>query len=549
VTTPVERSAEPGEAPAEATWAALARPEAYPGDPSAAAGVEWVQTHLSHVYLTGERVYKFRKPVRLGFVDFSARAERDADCLREVALNRRLAPDVYHGVAALGGRATAPRVGPAREALAPGAEHCVVMRRLPAGRDALSLLEGGALGAAEIDALAELVARFHGENGLGRPAPFSPADWLARCSEPAEANFKSLAEAPAEAAPPEHLAAARERTRAFVDAHADRFERRRGEGRAVDGHGDLHLQHAWFEHAGAPPLVIDCLEFAERLRRIDAAAEVAFPAMDLAYRGHPALAERFLRSYARASDDFGLYAVVDYFVAYRAGVRAKVAALAARDPGIDSAQRRAAAASAARHLALAAEALAPRPPRALVLTAGVVGTGKSTAAARLADGLGGVVIASDRVRKRLLGLAPDEHASAGWNAGAYAPEAVARTYAALLERARPVLASGRPVILDATFARRARRDEARALAAELGCPVFLVETTADRENTLARLERRRAAGHDPSDAGPEAYAPSVRSFEPPEEWPADRRATVRSDHEGWLDALDEVARRLDARPA
>ena len=163
-----------------AALAALGSPDAYPGDPGAARGVAHVQTHISHVFLTRDRVYKFRKDVDLGFLRFATRAERNADCLREVALNRRLAPDVYLGVAPLveaGGRFA---IGPVGEALARGGaggapEHCVVMRRLRDGRDALSLLERGALEAAELEHAAELVAAFHRANGLGTPAPFSPA--------------------------------------------------------------------------------------------------------------------------------------------------------------------------------------------------------------------------------------------------------------------------------------------------------------------------------------------------------------------------------------
>ena len=146
-------------------------------------------------------------------------------------------------------------------------------------------------------------------------------------------------------------------TRRVVAAHAARFERRQRDGRAVDGHGDLHLQHVG--RAGRRgSIAIDCLEFSESLRWIDAAADVAFLAMDLRYRGANPLAERFLRTYARESDDFDLYAVVDYFIAYRAGVRAKVAALAARDDAIPADQRERAVQSAVRHVALAAEALA-----------------------------------------------------------------------------------------------------------------------------------------------------------------------------------------------
>jgi aminoglycoside phosphotransferase family enzyme/predicted kinase len=529
--------------PASLRWALLAQPDAYPEDPRAAR-VEWVETHLSHVFLTAARAYKFRKPVDLGFVDFTTRDERNADCLREVALNRRLAPDVYLGVAPLVGTPEQPRVGACAESLsAEAVEHCVVMRRLAAGRDAAALLARGELGAAEVDALAARIAAFHGAQGLGKPAPFAPAEWLAHCTRPAIENFAALAEAPEEIAPRALLAAARDRAASFAALHADRFERRRRDGRAVDGHGDLRLEHVWFEAAGAAPIVIDCVEFSAPLRRIDAASEIAFAAMDLRYRGSP-LAERLLRTYARESDDFDLYSVVDWFVAYRAAVRAKVAAIAARDPSMSLEQRSRAGESARRHLDLAARASGAPGTPALVVVSGVVGTGKSTVAAALADRLDAVVVASDRVRKRLFSVAPTERLANEWGSGAYAPEHVERTYAGVLERARPVLASGRTAIVDATFSKRAQRDAAGRLAGDLGCPAFVVEVQCAPEIARDRLARRAAAATDPSDAGPEAWAPSARAFEPPDEWPAARRFRVATDRSDEAAAIAELAARI-----
>jgi hypothetical protein len=526
---------------APVAWSQLASAAAFPGDPSAASGVEWIQTHISHVYRTGKRVYKFRKPVDLGFVRFLSRAERNADCLEEVRLNRRLAPDVYLGVAPLVGSCERPRIGAISESV-DAREHCVVMRRLPEGRDALTLLEAGALTADRLDALAALLARFHAAHALGTPAPLSREEWLARCTRPAEENLRVFEAAERELAAPELLARARDCARAFVVDHAERFERRRRDGRAVDAHGDLHLEHVWYERDDADPIAIDCLEFSESLRKIDAASEVAFLAMDLRYRGAGGLAERFLRSYARESDDFDLYSVVDYFIAYRAGVRAKVAALAARDPAIDPAQRARATESARRHLALAAEALAPRARP--VLVGGVVGTGKSTVAAALADELDGVVVASDRVRKRLAGVSPNARIGGAWQGGAYTAEFTERTYAGLLERARPVLESGRVAILDATFARRANRAAAAGLAAEVGVEAQFIEVSCRAELVRERLSLRAAAGTDPSDAGPEHYAESARAFEGPTEWPERSRAVVHTDRDGWRVSLASLAARI-----
>lgn len=530
---------------------ALAAPDAYPDDASAALGVEQTQTHLSYVFLTGRRVYKFRKAVDLGFVRFTSRGERNADCLREVALNRRLAPDVYLGVAPL---LHGPvRIGAVAEGLARAQdgggdeEHCVVMRRLPSGRDALTLLGRGELSGAQIERAAAFVARFHDRHGMGTPAPFGAEEWLLRCIGPMQDNLRLLGSAPAERAARDALARLEAATREFAERNADRFERRRLAGRAVDGHGDLHLQHLWYEHDDADPIAIDCLEFSESLRRIDAAAEVAFPAMDLRYRGAAPLAERFLRVYARERDDFDLYGVVDGFASYRAAVRAKVARVAAADPAIDPEQRAQAGQSARRHLELAVQMFAARGAGALVLVGGIVGTGKSTAAAELADAAGAVVIASDRVRKRLAGLAPTERSGNGLDEGLYDPAQGGRVYAGLLERAAPVLGSGRIALLDATWSRAADRERARRFARERGAATLFIETRCAASVARERLARRKAQGADPSDAGPEFHARSAARFEPPEEWPAAEHRVVETDRADWREALRAIAADLPGR--
>jgi len=315
----------------------------------------------------------------------------------------------------------------------------------------------------------------------------------------------------------------------------------------VEGHGDVHLQHVWFEAGPEAPLLVDCIEFSAGLRRLDTASEVAFLAMDLAYRGRRDLGERFLRRYAERSDDFGLYGVVDLYAAYRAAVRGKVAGLAARDAAIAAAQRAAAEESAVRHLALAGGLLAEPPVGPLVLLCGTVGSGKSTVAQRLADRLGGAVIASDATRKRLAGLDPEARAGAGEGQGIYTPEWNEHTYAALLERAAPVLASGRPTLLDATFSAAADRRRARERAAALGAPAWLVEVRCGEAIARQRLSERASAGRDPSDAGPEQLAASLARFESPQEWPPEQRIAVHTDAPDFLDQVQAAARRIGGR--
>jgi aminoglycoside phosphotransferase family enzyme/predicted kinase len=530
----------------------LARAEAYPDDPSAAGGVETIQTHLSHLYLTRDRVVKLRKAVKLAFVDFSTRAARSEDCRHEVALNRRLAPDVYLGVAALqrdAGHWVVRDTWLDLEASADApddAECVVVMRRLEAGRDALTLLEQGHLSGDQLDQVALTLARFHDRVGLGRPAPWEPEAWWEHCYRPVGDTLVSLAETRPAEIPAESITSLADQTRSRFESSRACIEQRRREGLAVEGHGDVHLQHVWFESGRTEPVLIDCLEFAPHLRRIDAASEVAFLAMDLAYRGRRDLGERFLRRYATERDDFGLYAIVDAYQSYRAAVRGKVAALAAVDSRIPPAQRKAAEESTHRHLALAASCIEAAGPGALWLVCGTVGVGKSTVAEALAERTNGVVVSSDRTRKRLAGLAPTDRGATTLDQGLYAAENTDAVYRALLERAEPVVRSGRVAILDATFARAQHRDQARGWAREHGIETLLVQVDCAEQTARERVQRRRERGTDPSDAGPELVATSRARFEAPTEWPQADRYLLASDRElevAMLDAL--VARSRD----
>jgi hypothetical protein len=266
----------------------LGRPAAHGGEP-----VERLQTHISWLFLTPSRVVKLRKAVRLSFLDFGTPALRSADCLRELRLNRRLAPDVYLGVAPIEAGAGGFHVGELREALAEGGagapppEHAVVMRRLPAGRDALSLLERGILEPAHLDGGAR--ARGLPRGRAQAAAPFADT-WRALVARPMARTSRACGDAPRRRSKQRSSAWRRASRRLAGASGASSAPRER----AVDGRR-RHLQHVWFEAGPERPLLVDCIEFSESLRRIDAAGEVAFLAMDLEYRGRRDLAARFLR--------------------------------------------------------------------------------------------------------------------------------------------------------------------------------------------------------------------------------------------------------------
>jgi aminoglycoside phosphotransferase family enzyme/predicted kinase len=490
------------------------------------------------VFLVGERVFKLRKAIRLPFLDFGTLEARNADCLHEIELNRRLAPSVYLGIATVMSDEASVRIGPLRQSIIdPGREHVVVMRRLDADRDALSLLEKNLFGSPEVEAIARLLARFHASHGLGRPAPWSPEDWLERTADPILASLVSLADS--DVVPRARIDQLEARVRAWVASLRPRLEERRLEGRAVDGHGDLHLDHVWFEKDRPDPLLIDCLEFNADLRKIDCASELAFLAMDLRYRDRPDLAEWLLASYARETDDYGLFPVVNLYSAYRALVRAKVAALAAFQQSIPEPQRKQARESVERHLALAETLLEATSSQTVVVLCGTVGSGKSTVAQYLAQTGSGIPVASDRVRKSLVGIAVTEHSAAATDEGLYDPAQTERVYEAMLERATSILESGRTAILDASFTKRTQRDAVRNWAQQRGLTVRLLEVRCDTDNARKRLQKRAREGTDPSDAGPDFLPISEARFESPLEWPAIDRQVVHTNREGWEERISQ----------
>ena len=526
-------------------------PDGLPGklvvDAPGGVEAEFIQTHISFLILNRDRVYKIRKSVRFPFLSFATRAERNEDCLREVRLNRRLAPDVYLGVAPLLERDDHFAVGDVGEELlqrrdgrdAP--EHCVVMKRLRADGDAQSLLEAGRLSPEHIDAIADRIASFHAAHRLGTPVPYSPEAWLERVEAPFAESLESVvcnAEVPELIETAEQLLA---RVRTDASERRELLEVRRSEGRAVDGHGDLQLAHCWFDGAGVEPSIIDCTEFSEDFRHIDAASEVAFLAMDLRYRGHPELAERFLARYASCVDDFGIYSLVDFYASYRAAVRAKVAVLASIDANIEAKQRKAALGSAKAHLELAEKTLEPRQAGSITITCGTVGCGKSTVANAWAQATSGVVISSDRTRKHLAGIPADDHSGAAETSesGLYSRGRKEAVYSALLERADVVVRSGRHVMLDASFPRASQRQAVRRWAEERGISSRLVHIVCDADTARTRLAARERAGTDASDAGPSLYDWSVDNFEAPDEWPDSERSTISTDKSDWQDRVAE----------
>jgi len=432
-------------------------------------------------------------------VDYTTVERRRQCCEDEVRLNRRLAPDVYLGVVPV-------RLGPGGHWFGPDGEivdYAVRMRRIPDDRSMEALLRRGVLTVEHLQRLAVRLARF-----FAAAAPVPEAGTIEAIRGPVAENFLEVEPFVGRFVSREVLDAVRDWQLETLARETARFEARVRQGRIRDGHGDLRLEHVYFENGD--PIAIDCVEFNPRLRSGDAAGDVAFLVMELAARSRRDLGERFLAEFARESDDHDLYGVVDFYASYRAWVRGKVGALLAADPSTppEKMARKADEARALFRLAreYATERTAGGP---VIAVGGVIGSGKTT----LAEGLGSVmplpVVSSDRVRKSLVGIGPTERAPEE----AYSTAFSARTFDEVYRRAAVVLRSGRGVILDATFRARKHRVRARELARRHGRRFVFIEAVADEATLRARL-RARAAGPSISDAG-ESLLERVRAeFEP-----------------------------------
>ncbi|MEZ5540969.1 MAG: AAA family ATPase [Pseudomonadota bacterium] len=470
---------------AAALVTALLRPEAY-GHPAAA--IELIETHISWVILTGDYAYKIKKPVDLGFLDFSTLELRRQCCHEEVRLNRRLAPEIYLDVVPVTGTTAQPRVGGA----GPAIEYAVRMRQFPQQAQFDRMLGRGELGAAQIDAVARLIAEFH------RQADVAGADTdyggPALVLQPVEENFRQVRACIGQDVPAQAQVEllARWSRQAFARLQ-DTIAARKAAGCVRECHGDLHLRNlAWLDDR---PLAFDCIEFNPALRWIDVISEVAFLIMDLEDHDQPSLARRFLNGYLEHSGDYAGARVLPFYLAYRAMVRAKVEAIRAAQPDLAAADRQTVLAAFHGYLVLAQGYTAPTRP-ALLVTRGLSASGKTTLTQPLLERLGAVRIRSDVERKRLFGLTALAAAGADAGQGIYTEAAGRRTYDRLAELADSVLAAGMPVIVDAACLRLEQVARFRALAAARGVACAVLEFHAPAAVLRERIVSRERGASD-----------------------------------------------------
>jgi aminoglycoside phosphotransferase family enzyme/predicted kinase len=493
---------------------ALVDPATYPHP---VRGLHVIQTHTSCVALTGDLVYKVKKPVDFGFLDYGTPEKRRAMCEQEVRLNRRLTPEVYLDVVPLARVDGRLRVADT----APAVEWAVRMRQLPE-RDLLpERLRAETVKPRQIRELAVLLAGFHGRSPAHEADRFGVPEQIA---ENIRENFEFMDRQGGDVVPAAHLKAIADFSERFITERRALFERRIAEGRVRDGHGDLRAQNICLTPGIQGGIqVLDCIEFNERFRYGDVACDLAYLAMDLDLVGRRDLREVLVDAYVEAAGDPGLREVLSFYLCYRACVRGKIALLAAAETEIPAPER-----AAHRELAMAAFDLArsyagARDRPTLWVMVGLSGSGKSVLARELARRIPAVCFRSDRVRKELAGV-PGETRLGDAH---YSADAVSAVYSELRRRARKLISEGVDVILDATFLAYDERQKTRELARDLKIDHRVVECECPDSEIRRRLAAREAAGNDPSDAGIAVYEAQRLRRDPLR--PEEGAVTIRTD--------------------
>ena len=490
---------------------ALLEPKAYPQAPGK---IELVQTQMSFVFLTDDYVYKVKKSVNLGYLDYTTEEKRQFYCQREVELNRRLCPEVYLKVVPI----TRNRGAISVEGGGKVIEHAVKMRRLPQEAMMNALLAENQVTPEMITRVAQKLAAFHQKAETN--ADISAFGEIKAISQNTDENFTQTKKYISTTISRDKYKHIKDYTDGFIQENVSLFGKRIAEGRIRDCHGDLHAAHICFTNGIC---IYDCIEFNDRFRYCDIASEIAFLAMDLDHYGRTDLSRIFVSAYVDQSRDRELVKLLDFYKCYRAYVRGKVESFKLDDPYIAPAEKSQTLETASSYFDLAHAYTRSKP--ILLITTGLVGTGKTFLAQALAKRLGLAVISSDVTRKQLASIPITEHRFEEFDSGIYSPVFSRKTYDKMFSEAKGILSDGGSVILDASFIRAEERLKAKQLAEETNVKFLIIECILDEEIIKQRLAQRLEKDS-ASDGRWEIYQSQKKAFEPVVEVPPQKRVII-----------------------
>lgn len=502
------------------------------GDAEVGSQIEVRETHVSWVFLAGDRAYKLKKPVVLPFLDYGTADQRRDMCRAEVRVNQRLAPDLYLGVCAISRGAEGLQLTKAED---PGAvDYLVEMRRYDERDTLAARLARGELGDGEITAVGQMLARFH-DRARRVDGGRVPTLAIERRMTENVHQLLSVVEHPAEVG---RVLALQRFVHVFVAAHAHTLDRRARRGRVREGHGDLRAEHVVL---GGQLEIIDGIEFDPALRELDVGDDLAFLVMDLVAHHGQRWADALVRAYRDAGGDPGEDWLIAFYASYRALVRAKVALVRAGQYPVCTGEHGQASA-AARELLRLAERFAWRARLPLVIViCGVPAAGKSHLARALAEVTGLPHISADVTRKRLAGLRPEQRAAAG----AYSAAFTRLTYAELGRAAANQVAARGGALVDATFRHRVARD-AFAEAFAGAAPVLYVECVVPMSVLAERAARRERQPERISDASLSVVLHERSTWEPLDEVEPEAHVMLRTDRTVQAQ-LDDLVALVDRR--
>ena len=471
--------------------------------PHAVSGLRLIETHISWVFLTGEYVYKVKKPVNLGFVDFSTLERRKFFCEEELRLNQRTSNHLYLDIVPIGFVDGKPKVG-----LQPAADYAVRMRQFPADARLDRRLAAGRVEAEDMRKTASLLASFHSQ--LPTRTGVDSDQAAEQASRPALDNFLHLEG--------DHIS---EESRRQIDAieawtleHAEilmpAFKQRADEGFIRECHGDLHLANLFEQDGRIYPY--DCLEFNSDLRWIDQVSDIAFLVMDLMARDRTDLAYTFLNTWLEESGDYDGLVVLRFYLVYRCMVRLKVASIQTEQLHEDAQGEHAIKTRQYLELARALTDTTDHP--CMVLMYGFSASGKTYTSSKLITAIPAIRVRSDLERKRLHGLHRHQHSRSGIESGLYSGAATEQTYMTLARHCETGLRAGFNMIADATFLKREWRSRFLDLARGLGARPTIMECSVPLETLQTRIRQRAAQGLDESDADLAVLEYQMTHFDP-----------------------------------
>jgi len=470
---------------------------------------EVIETHISLLLLTGQYVYKIKKSVNFGFLDFSTLDKRRFYCEEELRLNRRLALHLYLDVVSIHGSEENPEIN----GQGPVIEYAVKMRQFPQSAQLDRILAKNGLDNSIMDKLASTVAQFHlSIDPVEKESEFGD---LEHVRQPVLENFEHIRASIPDSFKVQTIAPLLEKlehwSKQQLEELADIINQRKAQGFVRECHGDMHLRNIalWDDDI----IIFDCIEFNKNFYWIDVISEIAFLIMDLEDRQQDALAQRFLNSYLEITGDYEGLRLLRFYKVYRALVRAKVDALRAGQEQVGTPEYSATFKDFLQYLKLAERYVQPTAP-CLLINHGLSGSGKSFGTRMILERYPAIQIRSDVERKRIFHIEKDSDREVTVEKGIYTAEATHITYAHLLDVAQSLLTAGYSVVIDAANLKLQQRSQFIELAKSLHTPYFILDFHASVETLMERVKQRAQKGSDVSDATLEVLEHQIETYEP-----------------------------------